>query len=421
MKVTYIGHAAMMVETRGVRILMDPWLNDPTYHGTWFHYPPLVHGPRDLPKLDYIYISHEHPDHFDPPTLRELDRSTPILIANFKRKGFRDRIAALGFKDIREIDFGKRESLNGHGVTVRLIPPDRAWDDSAILLSDGSLNLFNANDCHLADDTLERLGNEVPIDIAFLTFTGASQYPGCFEFPLKSKIERSRASKEAHLEEFVSWAKLLKTKRAVPAAGNYAFLARDQLFLNTPHYVNTPGEAVEALAAGAPEVEGLQMNPGDEWTPEGGLVRRNPAPDWSRRMEEIEELSLKNAGKIAEYYAAEEPAPADLFERFRDYFNRAIAANREAAARVGIVTWWQVSGPAGGDWSIDFTRDSEWVQRGVPETWNKRIRIPEQLIWKGVREVGKWEDLVLSFRVRLSRQPDRYNKQFWTWICKQEW
>ena len=59
--------------------------------------------------------------------------------------------------------------------------------------------------------------------------------------------------------------------------------------------------------------------------------------------------------------------------------------------------------------------------RGVPATWNKRIRIPEQLIWKGVREVGKWEDLVLSFRVRLSRQPDRYNKQFWTWICKQEW
>jgi UDP-MurNAc hydroxylase len=421
MKVTYVGHAAMMVETGGSRILMDPWLKDPTYHGTWWHYPPLVIGTRDLPKLDYLYISHEHPDHFDPPTLREIDKNIPVLIANFKRKGFRDRIAALGFKDLRELDFGKTVALNGNGVTVRLVPPDRPWDDSAIMLRDGKTCLFNANDCHLDDDTLQRLGEEYPIDIAFITFTGASQYPGCFEFPLSSKIERSRASKDAHLREFVSWARLLKTKRVVPAAGNHALLAPDQLFLNTPHYANTPQEAIDALRVGAPEVEGLQMNPGDTWTPEGGHQRFRPAPDWSRRMEDIERLSRENAGKIAEYFASEEPAPPDLFERFRTYFNRAIAANREAAGRVGITVWWRVEGPAGGDWSIDFSRDSEWVQHGIPATWQKRICIPERLVWKGVTEVGKWEDLVLSFRVRLARQPDRYNKAFWTWLCKQEW
>lgn len=421
MKITYIGHAAMMVETGGSRILMDPWLNDPTYHGTWWHYPPLTLSVRDLPKIDYVYISHEHPDHFDPPTLREMDRNVPILIANFKRKGFRDRVAAIGFRDIREIDFGKAVQLNGNDVSVRLVPPDRPWDDSAILLRDGKTNLFNANDCHLDDDTLRRLGSEVPIDIAFLTFTGASQYPGCFEFPLSSKIERSLQSKEAHLREFVSWAKLLGTVRAVPAAGNHALLAPDQLFLNTPHYCNTPHEAVEALRAQAPEIEGLQMNPGDTWTPEGGHQRLHPAPDWSRRLEDIDRLSRENAGKIAEYFASEEPAPADLFERFRDYFHRAIEADREAAAGIGIVTWWQVDGPAGGDWSIDFTREREWVRRGVPDVWHKRIRIPERLVWKGVNEVGKWEDLILSFRVRLARQPDRYNKAFWTWLCKQEW
>jgi UDP-MurNAc hydroxylase len=421
MKVTYIGHAAMMVETRGTRILMDPWLNDPTYHGAWWHYPPLVHGVRDLPRIDYLYISHEHPDHFDPPTLRQIDKGVPILIANFRRKGFRDRIAALGFRDIREIDFGRPLELNGHGVTVRLVPPDRAWDDSAILVQDGTTNLFNANDCHLDDETLRRLGSEVPLDLSFLTFTGASQYPGCFEFPEETKIERWRASKEAHLEEFVSWARLLQTRRAVPAAGNFALLAPDQLALNTPHYVNTPQEAVEALAAVAPEIEGLQMNPGDVWTPQEGLVRYRPAPDWSRRIEDIERLSRENAGRIAEYFASEEPGPADLFERFRDYFDRAIAANREAAADVGIVVWWQVEGPAGGDWHIDFRRDSDWVQRGEPREWNKRIRIPEQLVWKGVNEVGKWEDLILSFRVRLARQPDVYNKEFWTWLCKQDW
>ena len=41
MQVTYLGHAAILLEAGGTRILMDPWLTDPTYHGTWWHFPPL--------------------------------------------------------------------------------------------------------------------------------------------------------------------------------------------------------------------------------------------------------------------------------------------------------------------------------------------------------------------------------------------
>src|SRR5579862_140542 len=187
MKVTYVGHACMIVESGGTRILMDPWLTDPTYHGTWWHYPPLRLGVRDLPRIDYLYISHEHPDHFDPPTLRQLDKDVTVLIANFKRKRFRDRLQAFGFRTIRELPFGEDQRLNGSGLAVRLIAPDRPWDDSAILVKDAQTTVLNVNDCHLDEATLARLGGEQTIDLAFLTFTGASQYPGCFEFPMESK------------------------------------------------------------------------------------------------------------------------------------------------------------------------------------------------------------------------------------------
>jgi UDP-MurNAc hydroxylase len=417
MNVTYLGHAAILLEAAGKRILMDPWLSDPTYHGTWWHYPPLVIGVRDLPPIDYLYISHEHPDHFDPPTLNQLDKDVQVLTANFGRKRFYDRLAALGFQNVSRIDFGRKFDC-GNGLTIQLISPDRPWDDSAILLSDGKTTVLNVNDCHLDESTLRRLGQENQIDLAFLTFTGASQYPGCFEFPLSSKIKRWRESKRSHLDEFVSWAKLLQTRRAVPAAGNFALLAPDQLHLNTPHYVNTPQEAVEALATGAPEIEGLQMNPGDQWSPSGGLRRRNPPPDWSRRMEEIEALSQARAGQVAEYFASEEPAPPDLYDRFHAYFTRLLTEDPSVPKRVGIVTWWAVDGPAGGDWVVDFTRERDWVFRGVPARWNLRLRIPERLVHLGVSERAPWEDLVLSFRVRLARNPDRYMKDFWTWISK---
>ena len=72
MQITYVGHAAIHVAGGGRTILMDPWLSDPAYCNSWFHYPPLVHSLRDLTPVDYVYVSHEHPDHFDAATLREL-------------------------------------------------------------------------------------------------------------------------------------------------------------------------------------------------------------------------------------------------------------------------------------------------------------------------------------------------------------
>jgi UDP-MurNAc hydroxylase len=418
MNVTYIGHACMIVESGGTRILMDPWLTDPTYHGTWWHYPPLQTGVRDLPKIDYLYVSHEHPDHFDPPTLRQLDKHVTVLIANFTRKRFRERLQAIGFRNITELDFGVDLRLNGSGLSVRLIAPDRPWDDSAILVKDAHATLLNVNDCHLDETTLERLGREQPIDLSFLTFTGASQYPGCFEFPLASKVERWRQSKQAHLEEFVNWARLLRTKRAVPAAGNFALLAPDQLFMNTADYVNTPQEALDLLRLRAPEIEGLQMNPGDVWSANGTLTRLTPAPDWSRRVEHIEALSRAHRAHIAEGFASEGDPPPDLYERFRDYFNGLLAADPSIATRVNIVTWWIVDGPHGGDWVIDFTRDRDWVSRGRPPHWNLRLKFPASLVYQGVSGQAIWDNLILSFRVRLARNPDRYMKEFWTWLSK---
>src|SRR5262245_10141475 len=401
MKFTYIGHACMIMESAGTRILMDPWLTDPTYHGTWWHYPPLEIGVRDLPKIDYLYISHEHPDHFDPPTLRQLDQDIHVIIPTHRRQRFHHRLQALGFRNINEVNFGESFECNGSGLTLRLIPPDRPWDDSAILVKDGHTTVLNVNDCHLDEATLERLGKEQSIDLAFLTFTGASQYPGCFEFPLASKIHRWTESKQSHAEEFVNWARLLRTRRAVPAAGNFALLAPDQLFMNTPYYVNTPQDAVDLLQAQAPEIEGLQLNPGDEWTADGHVKRLRPPPDWSRRLEHIEALSRQHRGRIAEGFASEGEPPADLYDRFHEYFTGLLRADPSIAKRINIVTWWVVDGPHGGDWVIDFTRERDWVYRGIPAHWNLRLTFPARLVSQGVTDEAIWDNLVLSFRIRL--------------------
>ena len=47
--------------------------------------------------------------------------------------------------------------------------------------------------------SLSELGQAFAIDLAFLTFTGASQYPNCFDFSPESRRERALASAVALL------------------------------------------------------------------------------------------------------------------------------------------------------------------------------------------------------------------------------
>lgn len=77
--VTWLGHAGALVELDGVRILLDPVWSE--------RCSPSVHvGPRrlhaapgslaDLAPVDAVVISHDHYDHLDMDTVRELSRVT---------------------------------------------------------------------------------------------------------------------------------------------------------------------------------------------------------------------------------------------------------------------------------------------------------------------------------------------------------
>ena len=66
-RLRYMGHASVLVETRGVSILTDPFLS--------YEYPaePACYTIQDLPdRIDYVLITHAHNDHLRPETLLRL-------------------------------------------------------------------------------------------------------------------------------------------------------------------------------------------------------------------------------------------------------------------------------------------------------------------------------------------------------------
>jgi L-ascorbate metabolism protein UlaG (beta-lactamase superfamily) len=78
MRVTYIGHATLLVEIGNRRLLTDP-----NFEETLGRFLPRVSQPGialgDLPQLDAILLTHAHADHLSFETLDRLPRSVPLF------------------------------------------------------------------------------------------------------------------------------------------------------------------------------------------------------------------------------------------------------------------------------------------------------------------------------------------------------
>src|SRR5205823_2018319 len=84
MRITFLGHAGIYIETCHGSVLCDPWFT-PAYFGSWFPFPRSDElDPSDFSSPDYLYISHSHRDHFDPEWLaRHVDRRARVLLPAF--------------------------------------------------------------------------------------------------------------------------------------------------------------------------------------------------------------------------------------------------------------------------------------------------------------------------------------------------
>ena len=111
MQVTKYGSSTVLIQTNGISILCDPWLVDGVLYGAWCNYPPIDLEEIDFSIIDYVYISHVHPDHFDAETMAYIDKKVPILIHNYHTKFLKANIERLGFTAV-ELDHSRPYQLS---------------------------------------------------------------------------------------------------------------------------------------------------------------------------------------------------------------------------------------------------------------------------------------------------------------------
>ena len=72
MKVSLVAHASVLIETVDTVILTDPWFEGTAFNHSWALAPEPQIASDAFDRVEYLWLSHEHPDHFHIQTLRNL-------------------------------------------------------------------------------------------------------------------------------------------------------------------------------------------------------------------------------------------------------------------------------------------------------------------------------------------------------------
>jgi L-ascorbate metabolism protein UlaG (beta-lactamase superfamily) len=242
---TYVGHATVLIELDGVRLLTDPILRN--------RVGPLVrHGPPPAAAtedVDAVLISHLHHDHADVPSLRKLARETQLLVPPGSERFFERR----GFTDVTELEPGDSARVGALTVTAVEAHHDGGRRRHARqtqplgFLASGRRSVYFAGDTDLFDG-MRSLHAE--LDLALLPIWGWGPTLGA------GHLDPRRAAEAAAM---------LAPRLAVPIHWGTLFPLGFARF--HPDRLSRPGEEFAAhMRELAPQVATRVLSPGESTT-----------------------------------------------------------------------------------------------------------------------------------------------------------
>ena len=289
----YWGHNCFSIETKSTALLIDPWFSKKgAFYGSWFQYPKNHIFQEDVLALlskknkSFIFISHEHEDHFDEDFLKLISKNTSIIIPDYEDKDFKNKISNYSSNIIEAKD--DKELLLSSEIKILLKISDFGVNhDSAIFVKTNNFSFFNQNDCKIFD-RLRDLENKV--DFYSVQFSGANAHPSTFLFSEKKKNKISKEKVDNKLNNVLRALETIKPKYFLPAAGPAIFpfldldlsLSKENIFIHQ--------EILQEFLSRNGFHSTIYLKPGDSFTSKKSFPIPHPNEDDIRQYK----LNLKN-------------------------------------------------------------------------------------------------------------------------------
>ena len=157
LRITFVNHATVLIQTAGLNILTDPIWSDRASPFTWAgpkrHRSPGVRF-EDLPPIDVVLLSHNHYDHVDIETLVRLKKEhQPRFVSGLGNRALLDNH---GIAEAIELDWWDKTELSDE-VSVTCVPAKhfsgRSLSDIDCTLWCGFVIQASSGNIYFAGDT----------------------------------------------------------------------------------------------------------------------------------------------------------------------------------------------------------------------------------------------------------------------------
>jgi L-ascorbate metabolism protein UlaG (beta-lactamase superfamily) len=177
-RIAFLGHATVLIELDGVRLLTDPLLRGRVAHLRRQATPVQEGEFAGRARPDAVLISHLHHDHLDLASLRLLGLDTSLLVPT----GAGELLRRRGFTDVSELRAGEVAGVVGMGgLTVTAVEarhdgrrhPGGMRAQTLGYVISGRRTVYFAGDTELFDGMSEQMPDQsAQLDVALLPVAG---------------------------------------------------------------------------------------------------------------------------------------------------------------------------------------------------------------------------------------------------------
>ena len=407
-KITIVGAAGLLFEWNGFNILSDPWIEGTCMLGGWTNYPPPGVKVKDLPKIDILWISHEHSDHYHEPTLSQLDKNIPVYVTKFDDGRLAKRIQKLGFTNVIQIKTGEPIKITKE-IELISFKSGSIWNDSISFWKFGNFTILNCNDAGF-NWKIKDVVKEV--DLVCQQFTGpTSSYPVAWNhLGAEQKNQILIRQNNGMLKMMENVAEICNAKYVLPFANFFELGNPEHLKYMKMQRKNTLETVVKFFKN--KKIKVLDLIPGESWNGISGNITRHSEREkffnedfMFQYLHNIYESEKKYSSKLTKFDITH--------DEIKKYFE--LFSGSELAKDIGT-------------YSVSFTIEKEkpfhglisfkdgnvnYEQTSSPKFADMQMSCPGGIVQEVIKKDLSWDEAFNGFWCTFSRNPDVYNIHFW--------
>lgn len=234
MKISYIAHASLLLETEDTTVVTDPWYKGPAFHNQWHVFPKPV-SIDFTNRVTHVVLTHGHEDHFHLPTLALINKEAQVYYPYIWKSGAVKKLKKTGFKDITEVS-GFNTVVLGENFTVTYIVSGL---DAITVYEYGGMVMVNLNDAlNSLNKNFIQLFSEIirkkwpKIDYLVCGMGGAGYFPNTIHTPYKNDRETAILRERFLAHKFCELVSAFKPLNVIPFVPGFALLEESKQWIN---------------------------------------------------------------------------------------------------------------------------------------------------------------------------------------------